>query len=625
MEEDHQPQSNGHSNGKPKKPSPPETIASIFRWETFLPQTKTLMSEAEYFFSQIQKLRREAPGQRLQEDLIELSRHYRAILTNQCLQLQEFVQSGQLDKEKAMIQGSFKTEAPLLDLYNEEMRTCQLAGVVWHFAEVFFLSGSEMIAPLLVDWLNINFGVRNLQLFDQMQQEEIPEDNEEYWSLVYSCLLQGQISHARGLIQLHSAYNPDSINPNDPFLIVDELLETMPPIEDCIYDNYQIALAQWQERCNGLVNLSIPAELGTVLRILVGDMEIIKEQTQTWYELMIATIIYSQPTVQKTDVREIAAASIEEYPEPTPVDSILLAMIDGDPILTIRLACQFFENWWFAAHLVDLLYQAQVLEPFVLPSGVDFREAILLEYASVLFSHESMWNVAASYLGNCRKFGKVYLERLVEKQRLENDTKTLKLLNLCNVHNLTETNQYVCKIAGMNKLKKRRFAAAVMWLMKAKDIRTVSIAADKILQHYSETGTLEQIDVMIETLGPDFIFSPKLTFVDKYRQIQSLWKVGDYESVKSAAKLTIQLMSTNVAPKQFWLTLIYDLFPLFEAVPVMLDVADVTLVMHCMEEIALSHRRDEYLKMKNLKEEDIQILRMAISRNMARAIVVNSA
>jgi nuclear pore complex protein Nup85 len=62
--------------------------------------------------------------------------------------------------------------------------------------------------------------------------------------------------------------------------------------------------------------------------------------------------------------------------------------------------CNTLDNFWFPSHLLDLLHHAGKLEGQNSASGNDqivaaesLREFLLLEYATCLMTHNSLWQV----------------------------------------------------------------------------------------------------------------------------------------------------------------------------------------------------------------------------------------
>lgn len=129
------------------------------------------------------------------------------------------------------------------------------------------------------------------------------------------------------------------------------------------------------------------------------------EYAQTWYQLLIAKLLYTNPLVKVFDLERDIQVCAKEWallgqpvyplihlrlctPFPlhqwalgvlsatpsTKLDSILQAVFDQDVLKVIRDSSECFPDWWFAAHFADLVTCAGWLEPQQLPSGRTLRD-----------------------------------------------------------------------------------------------------------------------------------------------------------------------------------------------------------------------------------------------------------
>ena len=95
--------------------------------------------------------------------------------------------------------------------------------------------------------------------------------------------------------------------------------------------------------------------------------------------------------------------------------------------------CTTLDNLWFPSHLLDLLHHADQLQESSSPDGCDLqageslREFLLLEYATCLMSHSSLWQVGVLYLDNCPVQGRQRLELMLERIPLTNEKRAEKV------------------------------------------------------------------------------------------------------------------------------------------------------------------------------------------------------
>ena len=123
----------------------------------------------------------------------------------------------------------------------------------------------------------------------------------------------------------------------------------------------------------------------------------------------------------------------------TTLDSVLLAVMEMDMSQVMNELCNTLDNFWYPAHLLDLLHHSGSLESNLgqqneqIQAGASLREFLLLEYATCLMTHNSLWQVGALYLDHCPVQGKQRLELLLERVPLTSGTSYLRN-NGCILH-----------------------------------------------------------------------------------------------------------------------------------------------------------------------------------------------
>lgn len=66
------------------------------------------------------------------------------------------------------------------------------------------------------------------------------------------------------------------------------------------------------------------------------------------------------------------------------VDAVMCELFSLEALRALHRISTFSTNWWFPAHLADLLHKAD--ERITSAFGVDMREHLIIEYGSSLFS-----------------------------------------------------------------------------------------------------------------------------------------------------------------------------------------------------------------------------------------------
>lgn len=95
-----------------------------------------------------------------------------------------------------------------------------------------------------------------------------------------------------------------------------------------------------------------------------------------------------------------------------------------------------------------------------------------------------------------------------------------------------------------------------------------------------------------------------------------------------AASLLLSLMTSQIAPRSFWMTLLTDALPLLEQKQVIFSAEQTYELMRCLEDVASGSGRPAHGEpdARQLQDDDIEttkveMLRLALARNLARAIV----
>uniref|UniRef100_A0A8D3DGK6 Nuclear pore complex protein Nup85 n=1 Tax=Scophthalmus maximus TaxID=52904 RepID=A0A8D3DGK6_SCOMX len=349
-----------------------------------------------------------------------------------------------------------------------------------------------------------------------------------------------------------------------------------------------------------------------ICKILVGDEDTLlahKDLLSTWYHFLVTRLLFCHPTVKPTELHYYAQSCLTMFLDsrsvPEPLDSILLAAFEFDIHQVIKDCSIALNNWWFVAHLTDLLDHCKLLQSHNLHFGSNLREFLLLEYASGLFTHHSLWQLAVDYFDNCPEFGRVYLELQIERVPLDTERKALKVLRICEQRQMSEQVRSICKVMAMRALRNNRLGSALSWSIRAKDAAFATLISERFLQDYCARGTFSDLD-LIDNLGPAMLLSDRLTFLGKYREFHKLY--GE-KRFGEAAKLLLSLMTAKIAPRSFWMTLLTDALPLLEQKEVgRYNV--LRIVFHPINNI------DEDLELTK-----VELLRLALARNLAMAIV----
>lgn len=581
--------------------------------DIYSPILRKLFNESHHIFVGLQNIQDDVPNKNKKPQFVSISKNYRSVIRACMEELQQVAVS---------------TEVPQ---YSNQVSILLAIELIWNLCEVLFIDAAPAGSLLLhlLDWVRLHKADVD-EKARQVLQSESPTRHHAYWDVVMSFVLQGRMDEARQVLQKQASLQPASAS---TYKLLDNLLHKMPvfnPGGTQTLTDFDVKWRHWHEECDRCLqdnSFASNRHLENICKVLVGDEDALLEQKEllgTWYHLLISRLLFSHPTVKPAELHYYAQSSMDMFLDahsaPEPLDSILLAAFEFDLHQVIKDCSIALNNWWFVAHLTDLLDHCKLLQSHNLHFGSNLREFLVLEYASGLFSHHSLWQLAVDYFDHCPEFGRVYLELQIERVPLETERKALKVLRICETRQMNEQVRSICKIMAKRALSNNRLGSALSWSIRAKDAAFATLISERFLQDYCNRGSFTDLD-LIDNLGPAMLLSDRLTFLGKYREFHQLY--GE-KLFSEAAKLLLSLMTAKIAPRSFWMTLLIDALPLLEQKEVIFSVDQTHELMFCLEELT----SDSEYKPERLAQDDdgvecikLELLRLALARNLAMAIV----
>jgi len=622
-----------------------------FETSLYSPVMRKLVNESLSAFLSLQKLSKDHQGSSgtplTSGQLANISRQYRSIIRD----CQEQLDSDFNDEESKLLSEL---------LYKLEL--------VWQLAEVLFIqrSANGIVLPNLLQWISLHFPqceerAKNVLngggsgSEDNEMEDDKMETHPDFWDSITLFVLQGKVEHARTLLRLHSEMG------TDPLISLDELLKKMP-----VYDanstvaKFEIGWRRWQTEVVARIDegdFATDRNLGDVAKILSGSESAFggdgtsspQNICETWYEWMVGKLLYTNPTVKYFDLALYAEEAIAKFgglSSMTALDSVVLAAFQNDVPLVINELCSTLDNFWFPAHLMDLLYHATLTETAAVVAAAEgcggevngaLREFLLLDYATCLMSHNSLWQVGVVYLDNCPVQGRHRLELLLERMPLTSQKKAEKVVALASERGMSTVVTSTCRVMGSRALRRGRVGTAMAWGLKSQDSQFTTFLADQLLKHYCESGSFSSAD-LLDNLGSSMVVSERLTFLAKYREFHRLRHQGDF---KSASALLHSLLWSRLAPKYFWITLLIDAVPfLADGLENAMDAVDeqhpdspsqsynqqvffnseqTYELMHCLQELVSGNSLPK--KQQLMLEESEDSIRMKLARNLAVSLM----
>ncbi|KAI4533909.1 hypothetical protein MG293_016928 [Ovis ammon polii] len=580
---------------------------------------RKLFNESHGIFVGLQRIEEELTGKSRKAQLVRVSKNYRSVI-RACME--EMHQFAVADKDSARGR-QFSSQVSILSAME----------LIWNLCEILFIEVAPA-GPLLLyllDWVRLHVcEVDNLSA--DVLGSENPSKHESFWNLVTTLVLQGRLDEARQMLSKEADTNPTSAG---MCRVLGDLMRTMPvlsPGNTQTLTELELRWQHWHEECERHLQdgtFASNPHLESLCKVLLGDDAALLEQKEllsNWYHFLVTRLLYSQPTVKPMDLHLYAQSSLDLFlggeSSPEPLDNILMAAFEFDIHQVIKECSLALSNWWFVAHLTDLLDHCKLLQSHNLYFGSNMREFLLLEYASGLFAHHSLWQLGVDYCDHCPELGRVSLELHIERIPLTTEQKALKVLRVCEQRQMTEQVRSICKILAMKAVRNNRLGSALSWSIRAKDAAFATLVSDRFLRDYCERGCFSDLD-LIDNLGPAMMLSDRLTFLGKYREFHRLY--GEKRFV-DAASLLLSLMTSQIAPRSFWMTLLTDALPLLEQKQVIFSAEQTYELLRCLEDLTSGRPLCGEPDAQQLQEDDIEttkveILRLALARNLARSII----
>ncbi|XP_075942207.1 nuclear pore complex protein Nup85 isoform X2 [Anarhichas minor] len=582
--------------------------------DIYSPILRKLFNESHHIFVGLQTIREDLPSKNKKPQFVSISKNYRSVIRACMEELQQVAVSTK--------------DAEIATQYGNQVSILLAIELIWNLCEVLFIDAAPGSLLLhLLDWVRLHKADVDEKAREVLQSES-PAEHHDYWDVVVSYVLQGRLEEARQMLVKQATLQPAARN---MYKLMDTLLSKMPfynPGGTQTLTEFDVKWRHWHDEVNRCLqdnSFASNQHLEILCKILVGDEDTLldhKDLLSTWYHFLVTRLLFCHPTVKPTELHYYAQSCMTMFLDlrsvPEPLDNILLAAFEFDIHQVIKDCSIALNNWWFVAHLTDLLDHCKLLQSHNLHFGSNLREFLLLEYASGLFTHHSLWQLAVDYFDHCPEFGRVYLELQIERVPLDTERKALKVLRICEQRQMSEQVRSICKIMAMRALRNNRLGSALSWSIRAKDAAFATLISERFLQDYCARGTFSDLD-LIDNLGPAMLLSDRLTFLGKYREFHKLY--GE-KRFSEAAKLLLSLMTAKIAPRSFWMTLLTDALPLLEQKQVIFSADQTHELMFCLEELTSSlNASDKPPQDEDIELTKVELLRLALARNLAMAII----
>ncbi|KAL0840829.1 hypothetical protein ABMA28_014636 [Loxostege sticticalis] len=566
----------------------------------FIPILRKLVNESNGTYLSLQKAAEAAKTSDNHVEFLKLSRQYRSII-RVCI---EGLQEAANKETNGIEKNSLLSYITIF--YSIEC--------IWHLCEILYIDNipGDIVLPYLLEWVRFHFPCHEQTAAQLLEAcERGSEDHPEYWDTVVGMVVQGRVDVARALLKLHS------LTDSNEFKLLDNSLRSMPVYS--VYGGistgeFTVSWKHWQAECRSKLGSRVLAsqpKLELIMKLIIGDysaFESIREKYTSWFDLLGGWVMFTAPWSRRHALGAAAAACAGMRPAAgrTPLDAMARALMDGDLHQVIHEIQQISDNGWFATHLTDILYHCgklEIMDKHQTNVTSRLRDSLILEYGCLLMEHPSLWPVGLSYLASCPPEGLRRAELVLERIPVQTEAKAMRVVAEAKKYGLLGVVQSVCTCMGARHLSSGRVGSALAWAVRARNSALCARAADSALRAYCASGVLPAVDFLL-TAGSAMLLCDTLLFLGKYCDFHRMYKNREF---KKAAKLLVSLLTSKIAPDYFWETLLLDTLPLLESDEPVFSSDDTFEIMLCLE-----------LKPLSLTQEKADLLRLALTRNLAR-------
>ncbi|CAI5744561.1 unnamed protein product [Peronospora destructor] len=596
---------------------------------------------------------------------VRASYEYRDALKTCISTLEDRLETPKEDEE------AVEEDRKLLDLMNVSL-------AIWHLCELLLLrkgarGADRMFAYDLARWLQEHYCNVLLEKIERestrLKKEHKPEQDTAFWTTIQSLVMTGNGPSAWSLLASHSSYKSlfsrDTMSMTGAstkavFQTVQKLLLTMPGRMN-VGSNQDgpEEWKKWNDACQYMLRtegyIKENDGLKTLLQIMAAEEDMLKNHANTWYELMMARLFLDGPKTITNRFPFLMIDCFQAYNDDETrmgnFDCIILAIMESD----IQSALQNIVALglsWMAAHLVDLLQKSNVIiaDEIVPQAECSLLERFLLEYAMEIGASSGMWQFAVRYYEYCPRFGAIAIRSALEREPLQTDCKTERLLAYCyGKQLLTHTFRHITIQRAQECKAKKAYASALQWLLRSNCLDDVDAICDEILEECNDKDSLHPLHEAVQFLEahPDLARPQKLAWLVRYREFRLV--LDDRESLLTllrsggsvmsdnkeeqaslerklrfvsmeAAKWLGWLLSSAEAPKVLRSEVLEQAERLLEESPTVFESRHLYLLMEYLQQLDRSFDCQQFYKLSSNKQVKERVESL-VSRNLAEAML----
>uniref|UniRef100_A0A915IYE2 Nuclear pore complex protein Nup85 n=1 Tax=Romanomermis culicivorax TaxID=13658 RepID=A0A915IYE2_ROMCU len=250
-----------------------------------------------------------------------------------------------------------------------------------------------------------------------------------------------------------------------------------------IFDSDKLEWVKWQQVTIQLTNdsyLIADQQLNLAVRIISAQESAFKTVAEKYdlkfHHIMPGFVLFSNKFCKIYELLDFAkvpcllAKSAYDYAarklipskeKDLLIENIFFAIFELDVINILKLCSDYFNNWLFVAHLVDLLKSG----------GCEDLQNLV-----------NLWQLAAEYFLSCPTYGKEALKLHIQRlSGCQSDHKILKLLALCQKCDFDDIAQIIIREKCVENLKYKSYNKALSWCLQSEEPSLVTLVAEEIL------------------------------------------------------------------------------------------------------------------------------------------------
>ncbi|KAM3720445.1 Nuclear pore complex protein [Dirofilaria immitis] len=501
----------------------------------------------------------------------------------------------------------------------ESLTTAEL---IWSLVEAIFIKTHDSsIVVDLMTWARLCLAHTPYidEISNLLRSSKIKRLNKQhFWRQIIYFVLSGMFNNAVTFLETYGNLCDDNA--------VRCLAKVLSEVKMDLLNNENTALdfiSVQEEVRNMCINgvFETNAEAEKVAMIIAGDIPTITSvsaQLDNWFELVPSYLLFVQPCATLPQLKDVVKDCLEIFgiSKCNGIDAVMCELFSLDALRALHRISTSSTNWWFPAHLADLLQKAD--ERITSAYGMDIRQHLIIEYGSSLFSEPGFWQVGFDYLRETGEEGLSHLELLIAEVPLDNETVATKLCALCDEVVFDQTRKDIARTMAYRLLRAERWGSALSWAIRSRDIEIVSIVADQIISRCAP-DQFSSITV-VEHFTEVMLLSSSLIFLHRYYKFRKLLESN--QKVK-AAELLVELIVSDLMPRKFDVILLSDLISILSDEEEVIISKDGTeqLLEHLISYEAdgpFEHNSDEW-KMR------LRTVRYLLLQNLACAITSSAS